>query len=231
MLFQKLPLWILIAAFLLAMNAGMVNLLALTISLHQSISHMTGNMSLIAIASNPLQPDKIWYLLLVIACFVLGTFYSGLILGHGRVRLSRRYGSPLILVSLFTGLCWFFLRNYPHYALLWAASAMGMQNAMVSHYRGAIIRTTHLTGVLTDIGLSLGHRARGVAIDRRRMMLHVLIVCGFFCGGTLAITLYRWIGLDAFLMPAGLMFCLSVVYWTLYWREQRNSHLKPSEEP
>jgi uncharacterized membrane protein YoaK (UPF0700 family) len=46
---------------------------------------------------------------------------------------------------------------------------MGVQNAMVSHYKGAIIRTTHLSGVLTDIGLTLGYKVRGLKIENRRI--------------------------------------------------------------
>ena len=218
MIFVKLPRWVQTSAFLLAMNAGMVNVLALTVSLHQSISHMTGNMSLIAMAVDQIQFKKVFYLLLVMGCFVLGTFYSGLILGQGSVKLSRRYGTPLSLVGIFIILCWLFLDDYPHYALLWAASAMGMQNAMVSHFRGAIIRTTHLTGVLTDIGLALGYRARGLRIDRRRMLLHLLIVIGFFCGGAVAIMLYHKIGQNAFLLPAVLTLSLSMVYWVIYFK-------------
>ncbi|KCX94735.1 hypothetical protein J568_0656 [Acinetobacter baumannii 6112] len=40
--FQRLPNWFQIGAFLLAMNAGMINVLGLITLLHQSVSHMTG---------------------------------------------------------------------------------------------------------------------------------------------------------------------------------------------
>lgn len=56
---------------------------------------------------------------------------------------------------------------------------MGVQNAMVSHYKGTIIRTTHLSGVLTDLGLALGYRMRGLIVERRRVVLHLLILSGF----------------------------------------------------
>ena len=45
---QHLPVWILLGAFMLAINAGMINVLGLITVLHQSISHMTGNASLMA---------------------------------------------------------------------------------------------------------------------------------------------------------------------------------------
>lgn len=33
----------------------------------------------------------------------------------------------------------------------------GLQNAMMSTYSGAVIRTTHVSGMFTDLGIFLGH--------------------------------------------------------------------------
>ena len=174
--FQHLPLWIQLGAFFLAVNAGMINVLGLVTVLHQSVSHMTGNVSVLAMSLVHWQPESILYLLLVTVCYVIGSFYSGVILGNSHFRLGRRYGVPLTLVAFFIFLCWFFLPYFPRYALLWACVAMGVQNAMVSHYKGTIIRTTHLSGVLTDLGLALGYRVRGLVVERRRVVLHLLIL-------------------------------------------------------
>lgn len=141
---QSLPNWVQFAVFLLAMNAGMINVLALITVLHQSISHMTGNVSMLAMDLAKWQPNHILYLLLVIICFVVGSFYSGFILGNSQFKLGRRYGIPLSLVSLFIFISWLLLPYFPRYGLLWACVAMGIQNAMVSHYKGTIIRTTFI---------------------------------------------------------------------------------------
>ena len=47
---QRLPNWIQLSVFLLALNAGMVNVLGLITVLHQSVSHMTGNVSMLAMS-------------------------------------------------------------------------------------------------------------------------------------------------------------------------------------
>ncbi|KAA8734980.1 DUF1275 domain-containing protein [Acinetobacter qingfengensis] len=216
---QQLPNWIQFGAFLLALNAGMINVLSLITVLHQSISHMTGNVSVFAIAWSHQDYRMMIYVLLVVIFFVLGSFYSGYILGDGNVQLGRRYGIPLTLVSLFILLCWCFIPYFPRYALLWAAAAMGMQNAMVSHYRGTIIRTTHLSGVLTDIGLAFGYLVRGLKVDPRRLLLHFLILSGFFVGGVIATIIYKFWGTHAFLIPAILTASLSLTYWALYLRQ------------
>ena len=216
---QQLPNWIQIGAFLLALNAGMLNVMGLITVLHQSISHMTGNISLFAMALWDLNADLLTYLGLISLCFVLGSFYSGLILGNANVKLGRRYGAPLTLVSIFIFLCWAFLPYFPRYALLWAATAMGVQNAMVSHYRGTIIRTTHLSGVLTDIGLAFGYLVRGLKVDPRRLILHFLIFFGFLLGGFIAAILYHYLHLNAFLIPVLLTGIMSMTYWFYYLRK------------
>ncbi|RKG38742.1 YoaK family protein [Acinetobacter rongchengensis] len=215
---QRLPIWMQFAAFMLAVNAGMINVLGLITVLHQSISHMTGNTSLLAQAIVHHQADTIFYLFWVILSYVLGSSYSGFILGNSHFQLGRRYGIPLSLVAFFILLCWLFIPQYPRYALLWASAAMGVQNAMVSHYKGTIIRTTHLSGVLTDLGLALGYLFRGLNAEKRRITLHLLILLGFFLGGIIASVLHPYLQLNAFLIPAGLSLILSLVYWFVYFR-------------
>lgn len=215
--FQTLPLWIQLGAFFLAVNAGMINVLGLVTVLHQSVSHMTGNVSMLAMAILDWQPTTILYLILVLMCYVIGSFYSGLILGNSHFSLTRRYGVPLSLVAFFIVLCWLLLPFFPRYALLWACVAMGVQNAMVSHYKGTIIRTTHLSGVLTDLGLALGYKSRGLEVESKRVILHLLILIGFIVGGLLASWLYPYLKLNAFLIPAALSLIMSVVYWVIYF--------------
>ena len=216
--FQSLPNWVQFAAFLLAMNAGMINVLSLITVLHQSISHMTGNVSMLAMDLVDWKVHNIIYLVFVIVCFVLGSFYSGFILGNSQFQLGRRYGIPLSLVALFIFISWLLLPYFPRYGLLWACAAMGIQNAMVSHYKGTIIRTTHLSGVLTDIGLALGYKARGLPLDKHRITLHLLILIGFFLGGVAAALIHPLLSIQAFLVPATLSLILSIAYWFIYLR-------------
>ncbi len=215
---QYLPVWIQLGAFMLAVNAGMINVLGLITVLHQSISHMTGNASFLAQAIIHQQFDTAFYLLLVLLSYVLGSSYSGFILGNSHFELGRRYGVPLSLVGIFILLCWLFIPYYPKYALLWASAAMGIQNAMVSHYKGTIIRTTHLSGVLTDLGLALGYLFKGLSVEKRRVTLHLLILFGFIMGGMIATIIHPYLQLNAFLIPAGLSLNLSLIYWFIYFR-------------
>ena len=40
-----------------------------------------------------------------------------------------------------------------------ASAACGVQNGLATHWGGAVIRTTHVTGLFTDVGLLLGRLA------------------------------------------------------------------------
>ncbi|MHA3079440.1 YoaK family protein [Acinetobacter sp. ANC 5383] len=217
--FQTLPVWVQLSAFFLAFNAGMVNALGLLNIWHQTVSHMTGNVSMLAIAIVHGQFMHAIYIICVILSFVLGSLYSGYLLGSSHFQLGRRYGIPLSLSALCIFLCWLFIPYYPRYALLWACVGMGMQNAMVSHYKGAIIRTTHLTGLLTDLGLNFGYLLRGLPVEKRRIILLLLILIGFLCGGILVTWLYPYLNLHTFLIPVFVSLTMSLTYWALYLRK------------
>lgn len=221
--FQTLPYWLQIGTFFLAVNAGMINVLGLITVLHQSVSHMTGNVSIFAMAIIDWQPDVLLYLFLVVLCYVIGSLYSGLILGNSYFKLGRQYGLPMSLVAFFIILCWLLLPYFPRYGLLWACAAMGIQNAMISHYKGTIIRTTHLSGILTDLGLAMGYKLRGLDVNKKSVLLHLFILIGFLVGGIIAAYTAPLLQLNAFLIPAGLSILLSLVYWIIYFRNQ-NTH-------
>ena len=56
---------------MLAMNAGMINVLGLISLLHQSVSHMTGNASLIALSLADQDYSSVIFLVLVVISYVL----------------------------------------------------------------------------------------------------------------------------------------------------------------
>lgn len=85
--FQTLPVWVQLGAFFLAFNAGMMNALGLLSIWHQTVSHMTGNVSMLAIAILHGQSMQAIYGICVITSFVLGSLYSGYILGSSHFQL------------------------------------------------------------------------------------------------------------------------------------------------
>ncbi len=102
-----------------------------------------------------------------------------------------------------------------------AACACGLQNAMVSTYSGAVVRTTHLSGMFTDLGIYLGHALRGLPVDTMRARLCFLVISGFLCGGVAGTFAFQVFGYSALLFPASLTAAVSISYGLYKIRKAR----------
>lgn len=87
------------------------------------------------------------------------------------------------------------------------AFAAGLQNATVASTTGMSVRTTHLTGPTTDLGMLLGAAWQSEGAARRAALagaaLRGGIVVAFGFGGVLAVPGTAWLGYLALLVPAG----------------------------
>ena len=197
-----LPRWVWIGAGLLACTSGMVNVVGYLGFEHQAVTHLTGTTTLLgsAVAHGDLRAAT--HLAGVALAFVLGAAVSGMVIQDSTLRLGRRYGVALVLESLLLlAAIPLFVRGQVAGALL-AAMACGLQNAMATTFSGAAIRTSHLSGMFTDLGIGLGHALRGMPLQKRRLLLCVLIITTFFAGAVLGALLFaRW-GYHALAVPA-----------------------------
>ncbi len=113
-----------------------------------------------------------------------------------------------------------------------ASFAMGLQNATITKISGAVVRTTHLTGVVTDLGLESVHFvlwlrqtmrlreprrfARLLRVARRQHAVRRIVLLGSIFGsflvgvfaGTLAFEAYPSYAL---LAPVAFLLCLIVI--------------------
>jgi uncharacterized membrane protein YoaK (UPF0700 family) len=81
---------------------------------------------------------------------------------------------------------------------------MGIQNAVVTKITGAVVRTTHMTGIATDIGIELSKllyvnvndrpKVERVLANRQKLALHTLILASFFIGGVCGALGFNFIG-------------------------------------
>ena len=95
---------------------------------------------------------------------------------------------------------------------------MGMQNAVVTRISNARVRTTHVTGMVTDIGIELGNlvdlawhqrglRGRDAKYNAGKLLLHGVTVLAFLGGGVAGVLAYRRLG-PLFLFGAALLLLL-----------------------
>ncbi len=209
---SQLPRWIWAGAWSLAFIAGIVNVVGLLGFEHQAITHLTGNTSMLSEAVAKLNVKSVLHFASLIGAFLAGCALSGFIIQDSTLKLGRRYGVALLMVAVLLFVSVPLLQMSSSYGMYTAAGACGLQNAMVSTYSGAVVRTTHLSGMFTDLGIYLGHALRGIPSDARRLRLCVVVISGFFCGGITGTLLYEAIGYSALYIPSGLTALVSFAY-------------------
>jgi uncharacterized membrane protein YoaK (UPF0700 family) len=208
----KLPRWVWTAGWLLAFVAGMVNVVGLLGFDHQAVTHLTGTTSMSAAALASLDLATSLHFVAIIGSFVAGCVLSGFIIHDTALQLGRRYGVALLLEAILLSAAIPLLERNSIWGVYSASCACGLQNAMVSTYSGAIVRTTHLSGMFTDLGIFLGHWLRGLRVDTRRLKLCFLIISGFFCGGVAGAIAFRHLGYSTLWIPSGLTASSAITY-------------------
>lgn len=227
----NLPRWVWVGAITLSAVAGMVNVIAYLGVEHQVVSHMSGTTSLLGAALARGEWSEVRLLWGVLLAFSLGAMLSGLIIQDSTLQLGRRYGVALLLESILLLAAIPLLERQPTWGIFSAAAACGLQNAMATTYSGAAVRTTHLSGMFTDLGIGLGHLLRGMPLPLRRLTLSGLIISGFLFGSLLGTWLFQRLYYWSMLVPAcitGITGAGYVVYrqWSLYRAEGAQSRAR-----
>lgn len=209
---SKLPRWVEYGSFILALIAGFINAVGLLGFNHQSISHLSGTATLLG--SGILNSDFFTtiHLGLILISFLIGSMISGYFLTGGSLRLGRNYSRLLTLEGIFIFTSFYFLSKDSLIGHYLASIACGLQNALVTTYSGAVIRTTHVTGIFTDLGIMLGSKLRGELFDKRKAILFLLIIAGFIVGGILGSYFFGILQFSALLIPAFICWLLALFY-------------------
>ena len=219
----KMPRWVWAGAWILAFIAGIINVVGLLGFEHQTITHLTGTTSLLAAAFANHDVHMALRLLSVICSFVGGTVLSGFLIQDATLKLGRRYGVALALESLMLCGAVLLLQRKSYGGICLASVACGLQNAMASTFSGKVVRTTHISGMFTDLGIALGHTLRGLPLDILRLRLCALIISAFLSGGIAGAFAFRHFGNFTLFIPASLTGLTAIAY-TLYehqsWRRK-----------
>ncbi|MBB4807150.1 uncharacterized membrane protein YoaK (UPF0700 family) [Chryseobacterium defluvii] len=155
--------------------------------------------------------------LLYILFFLLGAFVSGVIMEWASKQKSHTsYIIPLsveIVIMFAIGFSNELLPDRPSVPLIISSAllfAMGLQNALVTRVSQSVVRTTHLTGLFTDLGIELsqlffhGEKGRKIQLNKS-IFLKLMIISCFFLGGILGALVYQHFQLKTLLIPAGLL--------------------------
>ena len=185
-------------------------------------SHVTGRLSSLADELALGHLNLVVDAIVGVAAFVLGAMACALLVNFARRRhLSSTYALPLMLEAaliLVFGLMGARLSQVEGVLLLPATVVllcfvMGLQNAVVTKLSGAVIRTTHMTGVVTDLGIELGKLLYWnrdpeiplqVRADRDRLKVLTGLLACFLIGGITGALGFKLAGY-AFTVPIALL--------------------------
>ena len=208
-----------ILAGYLAFVAGFVNSGGFVL-IGSFTSHVTGSVGRLSTDVTRGDLGAAFFAALLVVTFFLGSLAASLILqGPRPTRLPRAYGAALsleaLLLAVFIFVAGLAQTSHPRLRDAEAAilcAAMGMQNSLVTRLSGAVVRTTHLTGVITDLGIEtaqwLRRRARswrspaGPELDADGRPAHLrtvllltitaMFTLGALSGATLTALISRW---------------------------------------
>merc|ERR1712048_1000516 len=219
--FRAPSFWVRVTGATLAACAGIVNSVAF-LALNTFVSHVTGTTTKIGMQVEGAYKHDIWYQpLLLLLTFLFGSVLCGLVVVSNEVQFGKSSYGVALLANSGLLIAATFLADYDVAPYL-AAIACGLQNGMCTMHFGAVVRTTHVTGLVTDLGLTIGRLwavlfkngcrfPRLSIVDREQinvdiLKLQVLIILGvaFFVGCITGAYLNSWMGAYAFLVPASI---------------------------
>jgi uncharacterized membrane protein YoaK (UPF0700 family) len=184
----------------LAFVAGAINAGGF-LAVQQYTSHVTGMVSAVADNLALGQLGLVVDGIVAVLSFLLGAMCCAVLVNFARRKgMASEYALPLLLESVLIlcfGLLGARLASFEGlllpFTVVLLCFIMGLQNAVVTKLSGAVIRTTHMTGIVTDLGIELGKllywnadrsaAADRVRADRDRMKVLGGLFLAFLLGG------------------------------------------------
>ncbi|SNB57184.1 Uncharacterized membrane protein YoaK, UPF0700 family [Arboricoccus pini] len=171
-------------------------------------ANMTGNLSTLSHHLALGEFASATFYASVMLTFILGSSAIALVISAGRRRGMRSiYGYCVLLeAGLLAALggtdLWFLTDLHVPVMVLGLAFLMGLQNAVGTRVSRSKVRTTHVSGMATDIGIELaaaldflrGRVDKDAEAQMRNLRLHTSTLLSFLVGGILGVVVYRAVG-------------------------------------
>jgi uncharacterized membrane protein YoaK (UPF0700 family) len=198
-------------ASLLSFVAGIVNVTGF-ISVQKLTTNVTGHFAFFIDEIFKLHFKESFIYFLYILFFFLGSFVSSILVETISRKKSRIvYIIPAVIESVilfsvaFAGHA--IITNNADVISCSLLFAMGLQNSMVTQISDAMVRTTHLTGLFTDLGIELSQLFFYKEKQQKDKLISTIklrgrIIAFFFIGGVIGGVFYSYLGLHTLVIPA-----------------------------
>lgn len=196
--------------------AGAINAISILGYDGTTVSHLTGLVSKVAINLSKGDFSGFWEVFRVILAFFLGAIISGVITGERAFYLNKRYGIIILSIGILI-IIPFFLNV--KYSVLLFGFIMGLQNGMVVSFKGVVVRMTHMSGNITDLGVYIGYKLRGNKNEKFITgLIPMVAILSFTVGGVLGVLLYGVIHNYVFFITSGIYIILGIIYFILRYK-------------
>lgn len=208
---KKLSSWIYWGGFALSFLGGYINVSMLYI-FAIPVSHMSGAISKIGIDLGNSNYNDLGLIALIITCFFAGAIISGVLVASSRLKHSYHYSVILIIETTCLLIAALSISSNQNLSIAFSAMACGIQNSMASSYNGLIIRTTHVTGIVTDLGFMVGSFIRRKRIKLWKVLLLSIILVGYCSGGIVSAFCQKLLGNTSTYISFVISLLITIVY-------------------
>ncbi|KNC81838.1 hypothetical protein SARC_05858 [Sphaeroforma arctica JP610] len=208
---------LILGGWALSFNAGFINAVFLSCQFSHSVAFVSGTVSTSGVAVGNGDWAKFGELFGLWCSYYIGGVISALMIPNRSFKMGFAYGRVLLVVcALLLGS--YFAIEYSAKLPAWyqAALALGMQNAITTTFDGAVVRTTHYTGMTTDLAILTAYAMTGRIRKSEywKFMLFIPQLLSFFCGNIVGVLVYHYqdVQARALFIPGFVSGILGIIY-------------------
>ncbi len=209
-------------ATILSFVAGIVNITGF-LAFSQLTTNVTGHFALFINDITQFQFWKGFLFFLYIFSFLIGSFLSSFLIE--KYRESKKI-NVFLLPTLLEAFILFTIGVLSNFIQPFSADlviclllfAMGVQNSFVTKISNAVVRTTHLTGLFTDLGIDVSQLFFKKYKSQKKLLkanikLRLYIITFFFVGGLIGGFFFSKIGLGLNTLSIGAVILLASLFY------------------
>lgn len=210
--------WVLITQILFTFNAGYMNLLTFHSCYQLPSSHITGLITRLGYELYVLNAQMFLIVLGNFLIYLLGTIGSGYFLETRDFVLTASHYYAVIAEILCIAIIHFCSRNCL-VVLFLSSLTLGLQNGITSSFSNNTLRSTHFTGMITDVGMCIGQMMKKDFNHAPKFKIWIASLLSYFLGGLVASFCIQYVSQYVYLL--NLVVLISVISnWKIFFCNQ-----------
>lgn len=177
-----------------------------------AVSHCTSNFVNVFYDTSIHHYHQTLTLVVICGLFVLGGTASAFINRAREFSIEHPYGQTQIATGVVIGICFFTIRDRDMIFIAAMSFIMGMQNALIYSYRGAIFKPSHITTTFSNLGQYIGDFIMGMPESKRLVRFELSLVVSFALGTVVSLLSFSFFRGHAFILASGGYIILGFIF-------------------